>query len=44
MAKREKLDRSYSEHHFTRNAQRVHSKNMLSQIQAPGPMRGGIRL
>lgn len=43
--KRESLDRDYSEHMFTKHAQRVHPKNMLGSGSGQiGPMRGGIRL
>lgn len=46
MAKRHSMNRRSSEKYFTRTAgsNRVHPKNMLSQVQGPGPMRGGIRL
>lgn len=42
--RREKLGRDYSEEMFTRNALRVHPKNMLALSGGSGPMRGGIRL
>lgn len=37
--KRHKINRQRSERNFTRGAQRVHIKNVLTN-----PMRGGIRL
>lgn len=40
MAYRRKLSRGHSERMFTRNAMRVHPKNVVGS----GPMRGGIRL
>lgn len=42
MSKRHGIGRRRSEHHFTRNAMRVHRKNLLTG--AGNPMRGGIRL
>lgn len=46
MAKRYSMERSSSERYFSHTAgsNHVHPKNMLSQVQGPGPMRGGIRL
>nr|WAE43830.1 MAG: hypothetical protein [Microviridae sp.] len=43
---RHKMSRGGSESLFSRTAghSRVHPKNMLSEVQGPGPMRGGIRL
>lgn len=42
--RRTKLGRNYSEEMFTRNALRVHPKNLLVLTGPNGPMRGGIRL
>lgn len=42
--RREKLGRNYSEEMFTRNALRVHPKNLMPLTGPSGPMRGGIRL
>lgn len=39
MRKRKKLPKKYSKKIFTRNAKRVHKKNVRGN-----PMRGGIRL
>lgn len=46
MSKRYSMDRRSSEKMFSRTAgnSRVHPKNNLSSVQAPGPMRAGIRL
>lgn len=41
MARRSKMSRKKSRRSFTKNAQRVHGKNLVS---IAGPMRGGIRL
>jgi len=41
--RRMKMNRGNSKRYFTKNAQRVHPKNMMSTV-AMGPMRGGIRL
>lgn len=41
---RAKLGRDYSEDMFTRNAVRVHPKNLMPLTGPIGPMRGGIRL
>lgn len=45
MAKRHSMNRRSSERYFTRTAgsNHVHPRNGLSQVQGPGPMRGGIR-
>lgn len=40
MAKRHKMTRSGSSHHFTKHASRTHKRNILTGA----PMRGGIRL
>lgn len=40
MAKRHKMSRGGSKHHFTKHAVKVHKKNVPSRI----PMRGGIRM
>lgn len=41
---RRELSQGYSESMFTRNAMRVHPKNLLPLTGPAGPMRGGIRL
>lgn len=45
MSKRYAMNRAKSEKLFSRTAgnNRVHPKNFLSQVQGPGPMRGGLR-
>jgi hypothetical protein len=40
MAKRHKMSKSGSRHHFTKHASYTHKKNVPSRL----PMRGGIRL
>lgn len=42
--RRRKLSRRGSRKYFTRAANRVHPKNMLSSVSSPYVMRGGIRL
>lgn len=42
--KRHKINRRYSEKMFSRNANRVHKKNLMPSAGSVGPMRGGIRL
>lgn len=44
MARRRSLGRRHSERMFTRNAMRVHPKNIAVLTGPGGPMRGGIRL
>lgn len=44
MARRHRLGRRHSERMFTRNALRVHPRNVAVLTGAGGPMRGGIRL
>lgn len=44
MAKRFKVSRKKSKRTFSRTAQRVHPKNMLSSSGSSFAMRGGIRL
>lgn len=42
--RRHRLSGRRSRRMFSSGAMRVHRKNFMSQVSAPGPMRGGIRL
>jgi len=44
MAKRYKMNRGSSKRYFTKAADRVHIKNLLSSAGSMNAMRGGIRL
>lgn len=42
--RRRKMSRRSSKKSFSRGANRVHVKNMMSSVSSPYTMRGGIRL
>lgn len=44
MARRYKLSRRGSKKYFSRGANRIHAKNLLSSVTSPYIMRGGTRL